>query len=151
MHNVAMRAGAEALQDGVKLLAAIYVHPYFYSSKPIGSEPVAGHEQRLPHVVWDFAYPSASGGIDNPMVNPLAPGAPGLDGLGCSKILVCVAGKDSIRDRGVWYYEAVKKSGWKGESELFEEEEEDHVYHIFNPESEHAKKVTKLMASFILN
>ncbi|KAK7256331.1 hypothetical protein RIF29_29773 [Crotalaria pallida] len=39
--------------------------------------------------------------------------------LGCSKILVCVAQKDSLRDRGVWYYDVVKKSGWQGELQLF--------------------------------
>ncbi|KAF7813789.1 RAN GTPase-activating protein 2 [Senna tora] len=107
VHNIAMRAGVEDLPGGIRILGAIYVHPYFYSSKPIGSEPVSGHEQSLPYLVWDFVYPSAPGGIDNPMVNPLAPGAPSLAGLGCCKILVCVASKDSIRDRGVWFYEGV--------------------------------------------
>lgn len=111
VHNIAMRAGTEPLPCGVKLLGAIFAHPYFCSSYPIGSEPVTGHEQSLPYVVWDFVYPSVPGGIDNPMVNPVAPGAPSLAELGCSKIIVCVASEDKLRDRGVWYYEAVKKSG----------------------------------------
>lgn len=57
-------------------------------------------------MVWGFVYPNAPGGLDNPMLNPVAPGAPSLAKLGCSKILVCVAEKDGIRDRGVWYFEA---------------------------------------------
>ncbi|KAJ1423777.1 Alpha/Beta hydrolase fold [Sesbania bispinosa] len=149
VHNIAMRAGTEALPNDVKILGAIYAHPYFYSSYPIGSEPVPRPEQDLCYSVWKFVYPSAPGGIDNPMLNPVAPGAPSLAGLGCSKIIVCVAGKDKLRDRGVWYYEAVKKSGWQGELELFEESEEDHVYHIFHPESENGKKWIKRMVSFL--
>ncbi|XP_028761104.1 uncharacterized protein LOC114719745 [Neltuma alba] len=150
VHNIAMRGGVEDLPGGVRILGAIYVHPYFCGSSPIGSEPVSGRDQTVPVLAWKFAYPSAPGGLDNPMVNPLAPGAPSLAGLGCSRILVCVAGKDSLRDRGVWFYEGVKKSGWKGELELFEQEGEDHVYHIFDPESDHGKKMTKRMASFIM-
>ena len=128
---------------------AIYVHPYFLSSKPIGSEPAEGFEKSLPYVVWGFVYPNAPGGVDNPMLNPVAQGAPSLAKLGCSKILVCVAEKDGIRDRGVWYFEAVKNSGWKGELELFEQEGEDHVYHIFYPDSQNGKKMITRMASFI--
>ncbi|XP_020239894.1 2-hydroxyisoflavanone dehydratase [Cajanus cajan] len=149
VHNVAMRGGSEALPCGVKLVGAIFSHPYFCSSYPIGSESGTGHEQSLPYVVWNFVYPSAPGGIDNPMVNPLAPGAPSLDKLGCSKIIVCVAGIDKLRDRGVWYYEAVNKSGWQGELELFEETAEDHVYHIFHPQSEKAIKLIKRLALFL--
>ncbi|XP_020998048.1 2-hydroxyisoflavanone dehydratase [Arachis duranensis] len=153
VHNVAMRAGSEALEEGgnVNLLGAIYVHPYFYSSEAIGSESVSEHEKSLGYIVWDFVYPNAPGGINNPMVNPFAPGAPSLASLGCSKILVCLAGNDSIRDRGIWFFEGLNKSGWKGKSELFEEAGEDHVYHIFHPETEKAKKITDRMASFILH
>ncbi|KAE9606446.1 putative carboxylesterase, 2-hydroxyisoflavanone dehydratase [Lupinus albus] len=149
VHNIAMRAAIQPLHGGLQILGAIYAHPYFYSSKPIGFEPVIGHEESLPYLAWNFVYPSAPAGIDNPMINPLAPEAPSLSGLGCSKILICVASNDALRDRGVWYHDAVKQSGWKGELQLFEQEDEDHVYHIFHPESEHAKKLTKLMASFI--
>ena len=65
------------------------------------------------------------------------------------------AEKDGLRDRGVWYYEAVKKSGWKGEIQLFEEKDEDHVYHLLKPalnqDSHKADALIKLMASFLVN
>ena len=70
--------------------------------------------------------------------------------FGCSKIIVCVAGKDRLREIGVWYYECVKKSGWQGKLVLFEEKGEGHVYHLFKPESENAIKLIKLLASFLL-
>ncbi|XP_061354625.1 uncharacterized protein LOC133299204 [Gastrolobium bilobum] len=151
VHNVAMRAGVEALPGGVKLYGAYLNHPYFWGSKPIGSEPVMGFEETYQSLIWNFAYPSAPGGLDNPMINPLAPGAPSLATLGCSKMLVTVAGKDHLhfRYRAVLYYEAVKGSGWKGEIELFEEEEEDHVYHMFNMETEQAKRLIKVVVDFL--
>ncbi|XP_061376539.1 2-hydroxyisoflavanone dehydratase-like [Gastrolobium bilobum] len=148
-HNIAMRAGTEALPGDVKLLGAILSHPFFYSSYPIGSEPVIEPEQNMDIAIWNLVYPSAPGGIDDPTVNPVGPGAPNLAGLGCSRIIVCVAGKDKFRDRGVWYYELVKKSGWQGKLELFEEKDEDHVYHLLNPESENANRFIKRLVSFL--
>ncbi|XP_057759045.1 2-hydroxyisoflavanone dehydratase-like [Arachis stenosperma] len=151
VHNVALRAGAEALPNGVKVLGAFLSQPYFSSTKPIGSEAVEGHEESPPYVVWGLVYPNAPGGLDNPLINPLAPEAPSLATLGCSKIIVCVAEKDSLRDRGVWYYQAVKNSGWHGHLELYEAEHEDHVFNIHTPESENALKLMKRLAHFILH
>ncbi|CAL0320699.1 unnamed protein product [Lupinus luteus] len=148
-HNIAMRAGVEALPGGVKISGAILTHPFFYSSYTVGSEPVLDRGDDLAYLVWDLIYPSAPGGIDNPAANPVGPGAPSLTTLGCSKMIVCVAGKDELRDRGVWYYECVKRSGWQGKIELFEEEREGHDYHILKPKSENAQKIMKLLVSFI--
>ncbi|KAL2324374.1 hypothetical protein Fmac_023432 [Flemingia macrophylla] len=149
-HNVALRAGREALPGGVKIAGAILSQPYFCSSDLFGSETAAEHEQSMPYVTWTFVYPSAPGGIDNPMINPVGPGAPSLAGLGCSKMIVCVAGDDKIvGERGVWYYDAVKKSGWHGELQLFEENGEDHIYHILHPQSEKAIKLFKRLGLFL--
>ncbi|XP_030973920.1 2-hydroxyisoflavanone dehydratase-like [Quercus lobata] len=150
VHNMAMRAGVESLPCGVKILGVYLVHPHFFSSQAYGSESKEGHEKSLLYAVWDLVYPSATSGVDNPMVNPEGPGAPSLTGIGCDRMLVCVAGKDKmIKERGVWYFEIMRKSGWKGEIELFEVEEEGHIFHIFNIESENAKAMVKRLASFI--
>nr|POF05298.1 2-hydroxyisoflavanone dehydratase [Quercus suber] len=90
-----------------------------------------------------------TGGVDNPMVNPEGPGAPSLAELGCDRMLVCVAGKDLMKDRGVWYFDMVRKSGWKGEVELFEVEEEDHIFHIRNIETQNSKAMVNRLASFV--
>ncbi|KAM0962956.1 hypothetical protein ACFX15_021542 [Malus domestica] len=160
-HNLVMKAGVEGLCGGVKILGVFLSCPYFWGSKPIGSEPKGKNfEKTLPYLVWDFVYPSAPGGIDNPMVNPAGEGAPSLTGLGCSKLLVCVAGKDHLRDRGVQYYDLVKESGWKGELELFEVEGEDHCFHVSlgietktdqtETTTENVKKMFKRLASFLV-
>ena len=83
------------------------------------------------------------------MLNPVGEGKLSLAGLACSWLLVCVAGKDELRDRGVWYYDLVKESGWKGEVELFEVEGEDHCYHIFcESETENVKKMIQTLGFF---
>ncbi|KAM3755180.1 hypothetical protein ACB098_02G021000 [Castanea mollissima] len=113
VHNIAMRVG------------------------PIGSESSAGHDKALPYLVWNFTYPRAPGGIDNPMINPMSPGAPSLAGLGCSRVLVAVAEKDELRDRGLSYYEELRKSTWEGEVELVQGDG-DHGFHILHFESQNA-------------
>ncbi|CAJ1925249.1 unnamed protein product [Sphenostylis stenocarpa] len=148
-HNVALRAGVEALQGKANILGAFLSHPYFWGSLPVGSEPNEG----LSHLharIWNLVYPTAPGGIDDPALNPLGPGAPSLATLGCSKLLICVAGKDALRERGVWYCEAVKKSGWQGEVELFEVEDEDHAFHIYNTDTHNAKHMITRIASFLV-
>ncbi|KAL1355482.1 hypothetical protein HN51_007527 [Arachis hypogaea] len=149
VHNMLMRAGSETLPASVKVLGAFLSHPFFYGSQPIGSEQaIATPDYMLK--VWNFVFPCAPGGIDCPMINPMADGAPTLAGLGCSKMLICVAGKDKLRDRGIWYYDAVKNSGWLGELDLYEETQEDHVYHIHNPQSHAAFNFVKRLSSFLL-
>ncbi|XP_022861622.1 2-hydroxyisoflavanone dehydratase-like isoform X3 [Olea europaea var. sylvestris] len=149
VHNILLRAGAEPLPGDVKIVGAFLSHPYFWGSKPIGSETKEEIEQNVACKMWLFAYPSAPGGIDNAMINPFVEDAPSLSGLGCSRLLVCVAEKDPFRSRGVLYVETVKKSGWNGEVEMVEVEGEDHCFHMFNPETEKAKDLIKRLASFI--
>ncbi|KAH7522349.1 hypothetical protein FEM48_Zijuj07G0128900 [Ziziphus jujuba var. spinosa] len=145
-HNIAMRAGKENLHGGVKILGALLTHPYFWGSKPSASDQSIDY---LVCSVWNFVYPNAPGGIDNPMINPLVDEAPSLEGLGCCRLLVSVAECDWLRDRGVWYSEAVKKSGWKGEVELIEIEGEDHAFQILRPGTENANRLIKRLADFL--
>lgn len=152
-HNAALRVGAggaEALPGGVRIAGVLSAFPLFWGSKPVLSEPVEGHEKSSPMQVWNFVYPDAPGGIDNPLINPLAPGAPNLATLGCPKMLVFVAGKDDLRDRGIWYYEAVKESGWKGDVELVQYEGEEHCFQIYHPETENSKDLIGRIASFLV-
>ncbi|KAK7366524.1 hypothetical protein VNO80_08517 [Phaseolus coccineus] len=145
VHNVVMRAGVEDLPGGVKVVGAYLNHPYLWGSKGIGGEADVGFEKCAQSLIWNFAYPDAPGGLDNPMINPLAPG--------CSKMLITVAGKDHLkfRDRAVLYYEGVEKSGWKGKVTLFEEEEEDHVYFLYDLETDQSKRLIKILVDFLTN
>ncbi|GMH08411.1 hypothetical protein Nepgr_010251 [Nepenthes gracilis] len=148
-HNVVMRAGREILPNGVKVTGLFLAMPYFWGPEPIGSEPKTGHESRVSSRIWDFVYPSCPDGLDSPHVNPFAHGAPSLATIGCRRVLVCLAGKDELRERGKMYVEALKESGFEGEVEEFEAEDEGHVFHIFNPHREAAKEMLQRLATFI--
>lgn len=145
VHNMAIRAGVESLVGGVKILSGFLSHPYFWDS----TTKKENNEETMSYKILTFAYPSAPGGIDNPAINPLADDAPNLSGLACSKLLVCTAQKDDLREINLLYVEAVKRSGWKGELELVDVEGEDHCFHLFNPETEKSKSLITRLASFI--
>ncbi|KAI4355042.1 hypothetical protein L6164_003859 [Bauhinia variegata] len=74
---------------------------------------------------------------------------PKLSTVACPKVLVMVAGKDTLRDRGLTYYEALKKSGWRGTADIVEAPGEDHVFHLLNPDGENAVALLKQFVSFM--
>ncbi|XP_047336967.1 2-hydroxyisoflavanone dehydratase-like [Impatiens glandulifera] len=145
-HNMVVRAGSESLLGDVKILGAFLSLPVFWGSTPVRSEPETGHLERMICRVWEFVYPSAAKGIDNPMINPFGSD---LSGLGCSRLLVCVGEKDSFKERGIHYCDVVRESGWEGEIELYEAEGGGHGFHISYPETEIAKKMIQKLASFL--
>lgn len=132
-HSMARRAGADepALTLGFKIVGIVIVHPYFGNGEP--------------SKLIDYIFPTMSG-PDDPRIFP-APDSK-LSSLGCSRVLIFVAEKDELRDRGRNYYESVRKSGWGGEVEIVETEGEDHVFHLFNPSCEKALALLKQMAAF---
>lgn len=85
------------------------------------------------------------------MVNPVSKKCPSLSTLGCSRIFLCTGEKDELvlKGTGIQFVEAVKKSGWKGEIEFIEVEDEGHCFQAANPEAEKSRDLIKRMASFI--
>nr|WRU92881.1 HID7 [Catharanthus roseus] len=149
-HHLAIRAGREGMEGSMKIYGVIMSHPYFLGTEPIGAESAnVDRDRSIFYQTWKFVYPNAEGGFDNPLINPFSTEAPSLSRLGCSRLLVCVSEKDELRERGVKYFDEVKKSGWRGKMELFEVEGEEHCFHIFNLESQNAKILIKRFASFL--
>lgn len=91
-------------------------------------------------------YPGSSGTDSDPKLNPKAD--PDLDKMSCEKVLVFVAEKAWLKSRGVEYCETLRNSGWKGGVELVENQGEDHVFFMFNPNCENALIVGQKLASF---
>lgn len=131
-----------------KLVGMILINPYFWGTEPIGAEVTDTVRKALVDKWWAFVCPSDKGS-DDPLVNPLADGAPALKDLGCARVLVCVAEQDILRDRGLLFYESLERSEWKGKAKLIDVQGEDHVFHIFKPDCENATKMVKGLADFI--
>ncbi|ONI33662.1 hypothetical protein PRUPE_1G439300 [Prunus persica] len=147
-HHLALRVKASDADPKVKIAGIGLVHPYFWGKEPIGGEVTDLVRKSMVDKWWQFVCPSEKAG-DDPLINPFGDGAPSVEGLACGKVLVLVAGKDILRDRGRLYYDELVKSSWRGRKEYTETEGEDHVFHIFNPNCEKAKSLIKHLASFI--
>ncbi|OUZ99829.1 Alpha/beta hydrolase fold-3 [Macleaya cordata] len=152
-HNMAMRAASNIADEKLsssrlKILGIVLVHPYFWGVKPVGAEERDMDKKEMMDKLWPIICPSSTTtGNDDPLVNPVT--NPNLSTLGCNRVLVCVAGKDILRDRGWFYYETLGKSGWRGVVEILESEGVDHGFHLFNSRSEKAVKMMKRLVSFL--
>ncbi|CAK7329852.1 unnamed protein product [Dovyalis caffra] len=145
-HHMAMRYSEEKL-FGVNLVGNILMNPFFWGEESIGNEvneQVMTREQIKK--IWHLASPTTSG-CDDPLINPIMD--PKLLNLGGTKVLVIVAEKDFLRDRGWLYYEALKNNGWGGRVEIMEVKEEGHVFHLSNPACENAVAMLRKIVSFI--
>lgn len=149
-HNLALRAASRPLPGGVNLAAIVLVDPYFWGTLPTASEEAADPTKREQlDRLWRLVCPSTESGNDDPRVNPLAAGAPSLAGMGCGRVLVCTAEKDAMRDRAWMYYEALRKSGWRGEAEMYETAAEDHGFYLHHPDGPGAAMLLKRIAAFL--
>ncbi|XP_035546476.1 probable carboxylesterase 2 [Juglans regia] len=148
-HHLALRAMNSKLPGNLKILGIGLIHPYFWGESPIGLEVTESVRKAMVDNWWRYVCPSEDKSCDDPLINPFTDESPSLAGLACDKILVIVAEKDILRDRGKLYYENLVKSGWRGSKDIMETQGEDHVFHIFDPNSEKAKNLIKRLASFI--
>ena len=129
-HNLSVRVGLTGL-PGVKLKGVALVHPYFGGTDD--------------DKMWLYLCPE-NRGLEDPRLKPTVED---LAKLGCERMLVFVAEKDHLRERGTWYYEELKKSGWKGTVEIVEHEGESHVFHLMKPKCDQAVDLRERLVSFI--
>ncbi|CAN6224706.1 unnamed protein product [Urochloa humidicola] len=144
VHGMLLRVSGDG---GPRVEGAITLHPWFGGSKLIeGESEVAA---AITAGLWAYACPGAVGGVDDPRMNPLVPGAPALEKLGCARLLVCAGTKDGLCARGRAYYEAVAASAWPGSAAWHESEGEEHVFFLQEPECENAKQLMDCVVAFI--
>ncbi|OIW10176.1 hypothetical protein TanjilG_27927 [Lupinus angustifolius] len=130
-HNMALRGGSEGF-GGWNLNGIVLACPYF-----------GGDEKDL---LVELLYPNYEGVVDAKIHSTKDPK---ISGLGCNRVLILVAEKDFLRERGERYYEALKKSGWNGTVDINETEGENHVFYLFNPASEKSIALVKKFVEFI--
>ena len=134
-----------------RLKGAVLIHPWFWGSEAVGGEPRHPAARAMGARLWLFACPGADG-MDDPRMNPLAPGAPGLGTMACERVMVCAAEHDFLRWRGRAYAEAVAAArGAEGEGsvELLETEGEGHVFYVYKPDGDKAKAMLDRIVSFV--
>ncbi|KAL4615474.1 hypothetical protein ACB092_07G127500 [Castanea dentata] len=122
VYNMVARAGIEDLA-GIKILGACLVHTYFLQER-----------------FWSGQL------LTFCVINPAMDSR--LSSLGCTRVLICVAEKDVLKERGLLFCETLRKSGWNGKVQIVETEGEEHVFRLFNPDCEKAVILLKRLASF---
>jgi acetyl esterase/lipase len=140
------------MSQQIKIKGLLLCHPWFGGSEPIGSESKDPVKKENSLKFWRFIYPESTS-LDDPFMNPLA-AKEGMDGVyKCEKVLVTVAQKDELRDRGRLYHdkllEALSSGKWGGRAEFYEAEEEDHVFYLHNSSCEKAGEMMQKVVSFI--
>ncbi|CAA2990127.1 Arylacetamide deacetylase [Olea europaea subsp. europaea] len=147
-HNMAIRFGLKKL-DGINLDGIFLTCPFFWGKDPIGNED-SGLVVPKSFVdnLWIFSCPNTTG-LDDPLINPSMD--LNLSKLGCKKVLIYVAEKDLLKDRGYYYKEALMNCGWGGDVDVVEVKGEGHVFSVFSPNSENAKAMFKRVALFMNN
>jgi acetyl esterase/lipase len=148
-HHAAMRAGREELGHGVKLSSLVMIHPYFLGGESSETDDMGVALLRELVRLWPVVCPGTSGCDDDPLINPMAEGAPNLASLGCRRVLVCVGGKDPMRGRGRLYCEKLKRSGWRGEVDDWEADGQGHGFHLSCPMSAEAEAQVRVIAEFL--
>ncbi|VAI18424.1 hypothetical protein VPH35_083680 [Triticum aestivum] len=149
VHNVLIRA---SFQPAPRVEGAILLHPWFGGNTFLEGEVEATAKDMA--MIWEFACPGAVGGADDPRMNPMAPGAPGMENLRCERMLVCAGEKDWLAARDRAYYAAVTTSAWRGSVwrggvAWFESEGEGHVFFLKKPDCAKAKELMARVVAFI--
>ncbi|KAM3257983.1 hypothetical protein ACQJBY_049978 [Aegilops geniculata] len=149
VHNVLVRA---SFQPAPGVEGAILLHPWFGGNTFLEGEVEATAKDMA--MIWEFACPGAVGGADDPRMNPMAPGAPGMENLRCERMLVCAGEKDWLAARDRAYYAAVTTSAWRGSVSRggvawIESEGEGHVFFLKKPDCAKAKELMARVVAFI--
>uniref|UniRef100_A0A0D6QSD9 Alpha/beta hydrolase fold-3 domain-containing protein n=1 Tax=Araucaria cunninghamii TaxID=56994 RepID=A0A0D6QSD9_ARACU len=149
VHQTGVKASGRNWRH-LRLEGAIVVHPFFGGEEAIACERADTAEAqglvRLGDELWKISLPEGAD-KDHPFCNPDGPRSTSLATLPYSRIIVFVAEKDLIKDRGVMYYEALKKAG--KEVQLVVTQSEGHVFYLLNPQSENAPPMLNQISNFI--
>ncbi|KAL0356806.1 UNVERIFIED_CONTAM: putative carboxylesterase 12 [Sesamum calycinum] len=129
--DVAIRAGVHDFQN-LQIVGLFLLHPFFGGKE----------EDKL----YKFLCPSSSSRDDDPRLNPAVD--PRIERM-VGRVIFFVAEKDQLRERGTGYFEALKKSGWRGEAEIMETEGEGHCFYLFNPTCEKAVAIMDRLLAFL--
>ncbi|CAM0870349.1 unnamed protein product [Alopecurus aequalis] len=150
--NIVYNTAVRAARGLIDIEGLVIVHPYFWgvdrlSSSEVIWDGVAMFPPELIDRLWPFVTAGKLGG-DDPRVNPRDEE---IASLTCRRVLVAVAGKDSLRDRGRRLAARMRDCcAWAHDDNdavmLVESEGEDHGFHLSNP----LRKTSKVLMESIV-
>ncbi|GER51675.1 alpha/beta-Hydrolases superfamily protein [Striga asiatica] len=149
--NIAHRVAALSVKGnipGIGIRGLLPIHPFFGSDERTELEAAGGggsaDEVAMNDMFWRLSLPEGSGrgfyGCDYTKED--------AEWARFPAVLVFVAGMDFLRERGVMYAEFLKGNGVERVN-LIEADEEGHVFHVWNPESEATFVLQKQIAIYL--
>ncbi|KAG6388080.1 hypothetical protein SASPL_153277 [Salvia splendens] len=144
-HNVAIKLVGEK-NTKISIKGIIPIHPYFGSEARTELEAEAGsvEEVKMNDMFWKLSLPD---GKDRDFHSCNFERAEVEWGL-FPATAVFVARMDFLKERGVMYEDYLKKKGVKN-VRLHEAEEEKHVFHVWNPNSDAAVLLQNQIINFM--
>ncbi|XP_021769355.1 probable carboxylesterase 17 [Chenopodium quinoa] len=152
-HNITIKAHTSEDHDlsGIHIKGILLIHPYFGSEERTPQEKAAdsGIEVQMNDMFWNLSIPKGSN----------------RDYFGCNfekgglkhdewslfpKVVVYVAERDFLKERGVMYVEYLKRKGVR-DVKLIEAKDEGHIHHIYHPKSKSTFLLQRQMDEFIKN
>ncbi|KAL5788374.1 hypothetical protein ACOSP7_005323 [Xanthoceras sorbifolium] len=145
-HQMTIKLATEEILQGFYVAGMILCHPLFW-----GSELLHGETQDWSDFMvefWGQISPTSSG-IDDPWINPSKD--PNLARVGFPRLQVFVSEKDTfqLRERGWYYAQKLRESGWSGYQEVNDFQGEDHVFHLNNLTSRNSTILRNSIVTFI--
>ncbi|KAF7005404.1 hypothetical protein CFC21_020530 [Triticum aestivum] len=153
VYNTAVRA-ASGGGSHIHIEGLVIVHPYFWGVERLSSSEAVwdGIAMFAPEDVdrlWPFITAGRLGN-DDPLVNPVDEE---IASLTCRRVLVAVAEKDTLRDRGRRLAARMRDCcSWADDENavtLIESKGEDHGFHLYNPLRATSKILMESIVRFI--
>ncbi|KAF8737318.1 hypothetical protein HU200_014166 [Digitaria exilis] len=146
-YHTAVRASRRR-DDVTGVEGVVIVQPYFWGAERLPSESAAAVNgvDRL----WPFVTAGQAGNED-PRINPTDEEIASLTST-CRRVMVAVAEKDTLRERGVRLFDRVRECyelTGSGEVTLVESEGEDHGFHLYNPLRATSRMLMESIVQFI--
>ncbi|KAK1357139.1 Carboxyesterase [Heracleum sosnowskyi] len=142
-HNMAVRAGSDN-PDGLIVSGIVLVHPFFWAKEAGVGQLIHPESRAFAEKLWLSVNPCSSG-LDDPLISP----DPRKFSLGCKRVIIFVADRELLKHWGLYYKELLEQIGWGGKVQVVETKDVDHIFHIYDPTTDKAKSLVKLVASFV--
>ncbi|CAL5091651.1 unnamed protein product [Urochloa decumbens] len=157
--NIAYHTAVRAGRDGMGIEGMIMVQPFFWGAERLPSEEVWDGVSVLDVTRVGLLWPFVTAGQadnDDPRIDP--PDEE-IASLACRRVLVAVAERDTLRERGVRLFRRVRDrygavagtGAGGGEATLVVSEGEDHGFHLYSPLRDTSRRLMESIVRFINN
>ncbi|KAF7046133.1 hypothetical protein CFC21_055183 [Triticum aestivum] len=151
VYHTAVRASHEVNDEMMDIAGLIMVHPYFWGAKRLPSELAWADDTAVfpPYGVdrlWPFVTAGLAGNDDHRIDPPVSE----IKSLACRRVLMAVAGKDTLRERGLDPAARMRDHDARHrEVTVVESEGEDHGFHLYSPLRATSKRLMGSIVEFI--